>query len=341
MVSLKDIATECGVSIASVSKALNDHRDISPETKARIRKVAREKGYVPNAAAKSMKTNRTHNIGVLFMDEANSGLTHDYFANVLDSFKRAVEKEGYDITFISNDRTRPGRASYLEHARYRGFDGIIIACVRYDDPEVMELAASDIPVVTIDLPYNNRTTIISDNVDGMERLVDYVVSKGHKKIAYIHGMDSSVTRPRLTTFYKKMEDYGLDVPEEYIIEVPYRDIHGAYEKTLELFDLKNPPTCIFYPDDYATYGGLRAAGERGLKVPDDISMVGYDGIMMARHIRPRLTTYRQDTERLGAEAADQLIGLIEKPRTTLITQKVIKGTLFEGDTVKDINSVGN
>lgn len=271
------------------------------------------------------------------MDEANSGLTHDYFANVLDSFKRAVEKEGYDITFISNDRTRPGRASYLEHARYRGFDGIVIACVRYDDPEVMELAESDIPVVTIDLPYNNRTTIISDNVDGMERLVDYVVAKGHKKIAYIHGMDSSVTRPRLTTFYKKMEDYGLDVPEEYIIEVPYRDIHGAYEKTLELFDLKNPPTCIFYPDDYATYGGLRAAGERGLRVPDDISMVGYDGIMMARHIRPRLTTYRQDTQALGTEAAEQLIGLIEKPKTTLITQKLIKGTLFEGDTVKDMN----
>ncbi len=337
MVSLKDIATECGVSIASVSKALNDHRDISPETKSRIKKVAREMGYVPNAAAKSMKTNRTHNIGVLFMDEANSGLTHDYFANVLDSFKRAVEKEGYDITFISNDRTRPGRASYLEHARYRGFDGIVIACVRYDDPEVMELAESDIPVVTIDLPYNNRTTIISDNVDGMERLVDYVVAKGHKKIAYIHGMDSSVTRPRLTTFYKKMEDYGLDVPEEYIIEVPYRDIHGAYEKTLELFDLKNPPTCIFYPDDYATYGGLRAAGERGLRVPDDISMVGYDGIMMARHIRPRLTTYRQDTQALGTEAAEQLIGLIEKPKTTLITQKLIKGTLFEGDTVKDMN----
>ncbi len=336
MVSLKDIAAECGVSIASVSKALNDHRDIGPETKARIKNVAREMGYVPNAAAKSMKTNRTHNIGVLFMDEANSGLTHDYFANVLDSFKRAVEKEGYDITFISNDRTRPGRASYLEHARYRRFDGVVIACVRYDDPEVMELVAGNIPLVAIDLPYNNTTTIMSDNVDGMERLVDYVVGKGHRKIAYIHGADSSVTKPRLTTFYKKMEDYGIDVPDEYIIEAPYRDVHGAYEKTLQLLDLNNPPTCIFYPDDYATYGGLWAANERGLAVPEDISVVGFDGIKMARHIRPRLTTYRQDTELLGAEAAEQLISLIEKPQATSITRRVIKGELFEGDTVKEI-----
>ena len=90
MVSLKDIASECGVSIATVSMELNDHSDIGAETKTRIRKAAKDMGYVPNAAAKSMKTNRTHNLGVLFMDDANSGLTHDFFAGVLESFKREI-----------------------------------------------------------------------------------------------------------------------------------------------------------------------------------------------------------------------------------------------------------
>lgn len=337
MVSLKDIAAECGVSIATVSKALNDHSDIGVETKIRIRKKASEMGYVPNAAAKSMKTNRTHNIGVLFMDDANSGLQHDFFAGVLESFKKAVEKEGYDITFISNDRTRPGRSSYLNHARYRRFDGVIIANVHFDDPEVIELVNSDIPVVTINHIYNDTTAILSDDVDGMSALVDFAVKNGHKKIAYIHGADSSVTKSRLVTFNKKMEEYGIEIPDGYIEESPYRDMHGAYETTLKLLEGKDIPTCIMYPDDYASYGGIRAINEKGLKVPDDISVIGYDGIRVARHIRPRLTTYRQNTDEMGELAARNLIDLIERPNTTLIKQVVIKGNLLEGDTLKKLN----
>ena len=337
MVSLKDIAARCGVSIATVSKALNDHSDIGQETKERIRQTAKEMGYVPNAAAKSMKTNRTHNIGVLFMDDARSGLQHDFFAGLLESFKISVEKEGYDITFISNDRSRPGRTSYLNHARYRRFDGVIIANVHFDDPEVIELVNSDIPVVTIDHIYNDTTAILSDNVDGVSVLVDYAVKNGHKKIAFIHGVDSSVTKSRMVTFNKKMEEYGITIPDEYIMESPYRDMHGAYETTLKLLELPDVPTCIFYPDYYASYGGIRAINEKGYKVPDDISVVGYDGIRVARHIRPRLTTYRQNTDELGALAARNLIDLIERPNTTLIKQVVVKGKLLEGDTLKKLN----
>jgi LacI family transcriptional regulator/LacI family purine nucleotide synthesis repressor len=270
------------------------------------------------------------------MDDANSGLQHDFFASVLESFKRGVEKEGYDITFISNDRSRPGRSSYLEHARYRRFDGVIIANVHFDEPEVVELVKSDIPVVTIDHIYNDTTTILSDNVDGMNELVDYVVANGHKKIAYIHGVDSSVTRARLVTFNKRMEEHGLVIPDEYIVESPYRDTHGAYERTLDLLDLPERPTCIFYPDDYAAYGGMRAIAEKGLRVPEDVSVVGFDGIKVARHIRPRLTTYRQDADELGFQAAKNLIDLIERPKTTLVKQVVVKGKLLEGDTLQNL-----
>ncbi|MCR4694837.1 MAG: LacI family transcriptional regulator [Pseudobutyrivibrio sp.] len=337
MVSLKDIAEKCNVSIATVSKALNDHSDIGPETKDMVKRVAKEMGYVPNAAAKSMKTNRTHNIGVLFMDEAHSGLRHDFFATVLDSFKRHVESKGYDITFISNDRSFPGRTTYLEHARYRRFDGVVIACVQFDDPEVIELVKSNIPVVTIDHIYNDTTTILSDNVDGMSRLLDYVVENGHRKIAYIHGLDSSVTKTRLVTFNRKMEEYGIEVPEAYLMETPYRDTHGAYLQTLKLLQLKEKPTVILYPDDYACYGGIRAINEVGLRVPEDISVVGFDGIRVARHIRPRITTYKQNTEELGAQAAENLIDLIERPKTTLVKLVTVKGELLEGDTLKKLN----
>ena len=101
MVSMKDISVACGVSVATVSKALNGHGDIGEETKLHIQKVAKEMGYFPNSMARALKTNRTHNIGVLFVDESRSGLTHDYFSHVLDHFKRTVEDKGYDITFIN------------------------------------------------------------------------------------------------------------------------------------------------------------------------------------------------------------------------------------------------
>ena len=138
-VSLKDIAVACGVSIATVSKALNNHSDIGQETKEHIRAVADKLGYHPNAAAQALKTNRTNNIGVLFVDEANSGLTHDYFNHVLNSFKKTAEENGFDITFINGGKARINNMSYLSHAIYRGFDGVVIACVDFSDPEVEEL----------------------------------------------------------------------------------------------------------------------------------------------------------------------------------------------------------
>ena len=117
MVSMKDISIACGVSVATVSKALNNHNDVGAETKEHIKQVAKEMGYFPNSAAKALKTNRTYNIGVLFAEEAYSGLTHDYFTFVLNSLKSTVEKKGYDITFINDCKTRPNRMSYLEHCR--------------------------------------------------------------------------------------------------------------------------------------------------------------------------------------------------------------------------------
>ena len=337
MVSMKDISAVCGVSIATVSKALNDHRDIGEETKEHIRKVAKELGYSPNSAAKTLKTNRTYSLGVLFVDDEQSGLTHDYFAHVLDSFKRTAEERGYDITFINSCKTRPQRMSYLEHSRYRRFDGVVIACVDFEDPEVEELVRSNIPVVTIDHLFNNRSTIVSDNVKGISDLVHYIYEMGHRKIAYIHGADSAVTQSRLSSFYRTCEELGLEIPSDYVREAPYRNTKDTYAETVKLLDLKDPPTCIIYPDDFSCFGGINAIYARGLKIPDDVSVAGYDGIRIARHYRPQLTTIVQDTKRLGREAAIKLINLIENPKTTLTEQIVVTGEVFPGESVAKIN----
>ena len=116
MPSLKDLAKECGVSVATVSKALNDQPDIAPATRERIRAAARRMGYLPNAAARALKTNRTYNLGVLFVDEKQSGLTHEYFSAVLDSFKVEAEKRGYDITFINHNISGKSMMGYFGNA---------------------------------------------------------------------------------------------------------------------------------------------------------------------------------------------------------------------------------
>ena len=333
MPSLKDLAKECGVSVATVSKALNDQPDIAAATRERIRAAARRMGYLPNAAARALKTNRTYNLGVLFVDERQSGLTHEYFSAVLDSFKVEAEKRGYDITFINHNIS--GRSmTYLEHCHYRSVDGVVIACVDFEDPEVEELVRSDIPVVTIDHLFHNRSSIISDNVKGIRDLVHYVYEMGHRRIAYIHGLDSAVTQSRLSSFYRTCEELGVSIPSKYIREAPYRNTQGTYEETLKLLELREPPTCIFYPDDFSCFGGMNAINEKGLKIPDDISVVGYDGITIARNFEPKLTTIVQNTRRLGEEAAHKLIDLIETPRTTLTEQIVVEGTVFKGNSVK-------
>ena len=340
MVSMKDISIACGVSVATVSKALNDHCDIGEETKARIRQTAKEMGYFPNSAAKALKTNRTNNIGVLFVDDAQSGLTHDYFAYVLDSFKRTAEQNGFDITFINGCKAGKNRMSYLEHARYRGFDGVVIACIDFNDPEVMELIQSDIPVVTIDYLFHNRIAVISDNIKGMRDLLLHIYQKGHRKIAYIHGADSAVTQSRLSSFYRTAEELGIEIPDEYVREAAYRSTMESFEKTQELLELKVPPTCILYPDDFACFGGINAIKEKGLRIPEDISVAGYDGIRIGRHVEPQLTTLRQDTGQIGSKAAESLIELIEHPKTALIRQIVVEGKVFEGKTVGEIHESG-
>lgn len=333
MVSMKDISSKCHVSIATVSKALNNRGDISDETKERICQVAKELGYLPNSSARALKTNRTYNIGVLFVDKANCGLTHSYFSHVLDSFRRGAEEEGYDITFISQHAGK-SKLSYYEHSKYRGVDGVVIACVDFEDEAILELVNGEIPVVTIDYSFHNKSSILSDNVTGMEEIVRYVVEMGHRDIAYIHGAYSGVTEHRLRSFYRTMRELKIPVRDEWVCEGVYHDPESAARVTNELLTLSNRPTCIIYPDDFSCVGGLNAIENHGLSVPDDISVVGYDGQRISQVIEPRLTTYKQNTEELGRLAARKLVEVIEEPKSSLTERLVVQGELIQGKSVK-------
>lgn len=333
MISMKELAQHCGVSVATVSKALNDQSDIGESTKTKIKEAAVKLGYYPNAAARSLKTNRSYNIGVLFVDEANSGLTHEYFAAVLEAFKVEAEKQGYDITFI-NSQIGTKKVSYYDHCNYRNVDGVVIACVNFDNPEVIDLLGGDIPVVTIDHIHENCSSVLSDNIKGIQTLMEYIYENGHRKIAYIHGqINTAVTKARLTSFYRFIESHNLRIPDNYVLEADYLDVSQAMAYTRELLDRKDSPTCILYPDDTALIGGLNEIRARNLRVPEDISIAGYDGSRISQLLNPKLTTIHQNTAAIGMQAAKKLISSIEKPKTTFTEQIIVEGELLKGESV--------
>lgn len=330
MVSIKEIAAACGVSTATISKALNGARDVSEATRERICRMADEMGYHPNAAARTLKTKRTYDIGVLFKDEAGSGLTHEYFSAVLEGFKNEAEAKGYDITFIN---TNNASMSYLDHCVYRNVEGVAVVCANFSDPQVLELVSGHIPVVTIDYVFNGKAAVLSDNLKGITELFQYVYGQGHRKIAFIHGALSSVTEARTVGFYRAAEELGLTVPDEYVREGVFHDAATCALLTGQLLDLPDPPTCILFPDDFSALGGISEIRQRGLRIPEDISVAGYDGIHMAQVMDPPLTTLHQKTRTMGATAARHLIEQIEHPKTTLPHTTVVGGDLWQGRSV--------
>ena len=336
MASLKDIAAICGVSVATVSRALNNLPDISQGTKERVQAAADELGYFTNSAARALKTNRTYNLGVLYDDRSSRGLTHSFFAALLDSFKREAERAGYDITFINNRRVGGKPMTYLQHSRYRGVDGLLLACVDFYDEQILEVIQSTLPAVTIDHVFNSKPAVISDNIDGMEQLVRYACSRGHKKLALLYGDPTAVTEKRKTGFFRGCEENGVSVPDEWVLESRYYDPENCYQVTKGLLRQKNRPTCILFPDDSSLTGGVQAIFEEGLRIPEDMSIMGYDGIAPNGMTKPRITTLRQDTNQLGKVAARKLIDLIEHPKTVLLDRVVIQGELIPGETVLEM-----
>ena len=333
MVTIKDISAKCGVSIATVSKALNGYGDVSKATVEKVRKVAEELHYRPNPAARQLKTNRSYNIGVVFEDETMSGLTHHYFSHILNSAKNEMENNGYDITFIGQ---RIG-GSFLEHCQYRKVDGVLIACVDFQQKSVVELMESGIPVVTIDFPFAGHPCVISDNEVGGYQLTKYLLDMGHRRIAFLHGEKNDVTNKRLEGFHRALDEYGVSVPDRFIREARYHDAQLSASLTDELMENRNDlPTAIMYPDDFSALGGLNELDKLGFSIPSDVSVAGYDGIDLSQAIRPRLTTYRQDAEEIGRVSGQRLIRNIEGNDTGEEEQILITGHLLEGESVRNI-----
>lgn len=336
MVKIKDIAAKCHTSAATVSKALHDSPELSPETIKKIKKVAEEMGYVPNAYAQALKLKRSYSIGIIFYDRTSGGgLKHEFFSSILDSLKSMAESKGYSITFLSKNAAN--KMSYLQQAKFRNLDGVIIVSEDFSSPEIVELAMSGLPVVTIDHIYSSCTAIMSDNNSGTEALVDYAFALGHKKFAYIYGDSTDVTNRRLASFHRGLKKHGLRIDKPYMVQGRFHDPKASGRATKQLLELYEKPTCILYPDDVSLLGGMTALSQEGFKIGEDISVIGYDGSEISRIYRPEMTTYVQNSEELGKKAAQALIARIEEPASFIPEVIYVDGHLQKGQTAHKLN----
>lgn len=332
MVTLKDIARECKVSFSTVSKALKGSPEISIETTEFIKKKAQEMGYHPNIAARSLRTNRTYDIGVIFEDKTGAGFQHQYFATIISGIQKVAFQKGYEMTFVGGDSTK--NYDYYSHALARNYDGLAILSCDFTSSGITGLVKSEIPTVTLDYFYDlDHAAVMSDYTAGINELLEYVISMGHKKIAMIHGEKTWVTDERIQAFNKVCKAHGIDVPAEYFAEGLYHDPVTSSAATEVFLSLPEPPTCIFYPDDYAALGGIRELTGRGLTPGKDISIVGYDGIALTSMMIPPLTTYEQNGETIGRVMAEALINKIENPENFEPKKEMITGRLIKGGTV--------
>jgi len=337
MVTIQELSKRCGVSISTVSKALNGYSDISDKTREKIIKAANELGYYTNNGAKSYRLKRTYNIGLIFSTITDLGFKNDYFAHIISAFRDEISKKGYDITFIDN-HIGGRKLTLLEHCKYRNFDGVCIICADFKNEEVVKLAGSDYPVVTIDYSFPTTYSIISDNYNGMKQLTNHIINQGHRDIAFIHGLKGTLTTEnRLKGFYDALKENKINIPDDFVVEGHYRNYTLAEELALKLLSKKDRrPTCIIAPDDLSATGVLSAIRKRGLQPVKDVSIAGYDGMDANLFIGAKITSVRQERETIGKEAAQKLMQMIENKQSVSPTTIYIKQSLVIGNSVRKL-----
>ena len=328
MVTLKDIAKTCGVSPATVSRALNGCTDPTKKNAALILQTAREMGYFPNAAARTLKTNRSGSIGILYENRFD----HEYFSTLLTALRECAEENGYDLTFLRRS-SGSAEGGYYERARQRNLDGVLVLQADVYSADVMRLASGSVPTVLIDYVYEGCNSVINDNRGSMEQIVKAVWENGHRQVAYIRGEDCHVTRERMDGFYKGCAERGLRVPAEYVQAGHFHQSEDCACIVESLLNLPVPPTCILCPDDFSCFGALESLKKRGLRVPEDVSLVGYDGILMTQLTHPQLTTYRQNTRQAALETISLLLDAIEEPEEHQPRRITVPGELILGETL--------
>ncbi len=318
-VSIKDIAKAAGVSPSTVSRALSDHPRISLETKERIRRLAAEMGYSPSAVARSLVTQRTSIIGM-----AVAWVSDPFLAPLVRGVEDVASEHGYTV-FLSSFYGELGREKEVLSAfRERRVDGIIVESSCLDAEHRSFLVQLGLPIVLINRP-EYAYSVSTDNLHGGRLATEYLLNLGHSRIGYIAAERGKRTNlDRLKAYREALQERGITFdPALVVLGDGYAG--GGKEAMRRLLALPSPPTAVFCYNDLTAIGAALAVREAGLRVPDDISLFGFDDIELAAYFHPPLTTIRQPAYELGHRAMEMVLALIADGQA--LTNVMLKGEL--------------
>ena len=312
MPTIKDVAKKAGVSYGTVSKVLNNYGTINKETAKKVMRVIEEMNYVPNRVAQNLVTRTNKTMAIIVSGLEEGGGKDNITFNILSGVYSYANKEDYPVAVFATSPEMQKKKSYIQFCRENNFAGAILHGIRTDDQYFRELLDSQIPCVVIDIPTpgKNTSSISVDNIAASEEAVDLLIKNNHRNIAYVHGRNEAVVAlERYNGYVSSLKKHGIIFNEDYVIFGEFlEDI--AYENT-KVFLQKHPEvTAFFCASDMMALGVMKAAKELGKKLPNDLSIIGFDDIPLSEYTTPRLTTVSQNMFEMGKKAAELLIELI-------------------------------
>lgn len=314
MLTIKDIAKIAGVSYSTVSKVLNNYPDVGEETRKRVQKVIEEHRFTPNSSAQKLSMKKSNNIAIIM---SNLFEVEDIDVIPLQELKGAVENAknlGYEVALYSITSDSQKYKTYYSFCIENNIIGAIFSGIRTDDIYFQELANNDFPCVLIDIyaQGEHSSSLSIDNIEASIAGVQYFIDHGHRNIAIINGkLKSIVGIERYAGYCQALVDNGIELNSRYSIS-GYFDEDEAYFAGKKLLEENPEITAVFCASDIMAIGLYRAVKELGMQVGEDISIIGFDDIPLAKYITPALTTIRQDFFQFGYKSVDLLTDLIKK-----------------------------
>ncbi len=329
MSSLKQVAREAGVSPATVSRVLNSSANVSADTRLRVEKAIRILRYQPNRVARRLRTQDRSSklIGVLVPDIQNP-----FYVEVVRGIEDRAYANHYAVLMCNFAQEEEKERLYLDIMRSESVDGLIVAPAHQRDRKVVELARSGLPIVCVDrgLRGIDVDVIVVDNRHGAREAVEHLTRLGHRRIAYVAGLPQiPSTMERLQGYEDALASRGID-KDEKLVRFGDSKHESGRRLTRELLDLPDPPTALFTGNNLITLGALETIHGRGLRIPEDVAVVGFDDMYWSISLNPPLTAVSQPGHEIGIRAADMLFQRIAEPdrpcaklvlKTTLVVRR--------------------
>lgn len=312
--TIQQLADELRVHKATVSRALGGKPGVSEDLRRRIIQLAGDRGFYPNGQARTLATSRTETVALVFCDDTSEFLTNPFYSKIVSGIAMQISPLGFSLAFCSLSADDPAARSPLPKImKERRADGFLFVG---DQEDILIRYAHNLgyPVVLVDHRYHGKAfdTVAIDNVAGGRRAVEHLLQLGHRRIGFVGGsLESPSFKERLEGYRAAMEAAG-GPPDESLVQLG-GGLSGR-ESMLELLALPRPPTAVFACNDVNAVRAIKAARETGLRVPEDVSVVGFDDSRRAVESWPLLTTMRVDAEKMGRLAVEALMARIEQPK---------------------------